>query len=256
MGMISLSLVAFMSGCGSSVSTSNDDTGTTSTSEIEDTTTNTAVPQVKEGIFVDAGVDGIQYNYENSELLTEEKNGKHGVFKYLEDQEVQFSLGKLILGKVIPNKSQGIVTPYTLVGVEAGTENAIVAKIASLLQSLDLDGDPTNGITITEEVVKVLDEQLADDITLAILDEDKIIEVVEVINTELRLELHFVSITEALEHLAQTMEDIDAGLVTPPSDEETETTTEETEVEDVYMPPIAPTTGTGSGTTGSSTRTS
>jgi len=264
MGILSLSLVAFINGCGSSVST---------TSDYQDTTDDTtAIPSAttiveKEGLFLDTGVDGLGYSYNGENRLTQEKDGLHGVFSYLDATPVKFSLGTLDLGEVVVPANR-LVTPYTLAGVAAGTESNLVAIMASLLQSLDLDADLSNGITIAPEVVTALNAELGEDATLETLTEESIMALIETINNALELNLQFVPITEALAHLGETIDEIDAGLIVAPEeevlDEEEDNATVVEEEEDTVesdvtvTPPVyIPTgTGTGTGTTGSTTRTS
>ncbi|MDN5882207.1 MAG: adhesin [Nitrosospira sp.] len=69
--------------------------------------------------------------------VTDEK----GVYKYNHGDTVEFKLGNLIIGKV---KGAPIITPIEL----AGDSSARLQNLLILLQSLDVDGNPENGITI------------------------------------------------------------------------------------------------------------
>ncbi len=94
------------------------------------------------GQFIDAAVDGLDYSCEAS--------GKSGVtsgggnFTCKEGDTVTFSLGGYVLGST--SASSGVVTPYTLY---AENETAAI-DIAQLLQTIDSDKDPSNGITIPD----------------------------------------------------------------------------------------------------------
>lgn len=95
------------------------------------------------GQFIDAAVAGLDYTCSAS--------GKTGVtnaqgeFTCNEGDNVEFSLGGYVLGSA--TAANGVVTPYTLF---PDSEEAAV-NVAQLLQTIDEDGDPTNGITISEE---------------------------------------------------------------------------------------------------------
>ncbi len=64
-----------------------------------------------------------------------------GVYKYNHGDTVEFKLGSLIIGKV---KGTPIVTPMEL----AGDSSTRLQNLLVLLQSLDADGNPENGISI------------------------------------------------------------------------------------------------------------
>ena len=90
--------------------------------------------------FVDAPVEGAEYSGPTSSDLTGE-NGEfvasNGVF--------EFSVGATTLGSVRLSASSD-VTPFDFIGV--GREEAIT--IARIVQGLDYDGNPRNGISISQ----------------------------------------------------------------------------------------------------------
>jgi hypothetical protein len=90
------------------------------------------------GRFLDAAVSGLAYAAPSGSGVTDEK----GVFKYNHGDTVEFKLGGLSLGKA---KGAAIVTPIDLVGED--NENRL-QNLLILLQSLDMDGNPANGISI------------------------------------------------------------------------------------------------------------
>ena len=74
-----------------------------------------------------------------------------GSFECLNSFSVTFSMGKIDLGSITSVKNDGLVTPQDLVGVaREDINNPKVINIATLLQSLDSDGDVSNGITIED----------------------------------------------------------------------------------------------------------
>jgi len=129
-----LSIIASMLvlGCGSD---SDSSTSTTSTTDAE------------VGYFIDSAVGGLDYN------CTSGLSGVtdiYGRFQYQEGDKVTFSVGKLELGEATPD-ADGLVTPENL-----SDDNDTVILILRVLQSLDIDDDPTNGIIIPSDVTTEL----------------------------------------------------------------------------------------------------
>lgn len=90
------------------------------------------------GVLTDAAVGGVAYLASSGAAgITDEK----GVYKYNNGDTVEFKLGSLIIGKV---KGAPIVTPMEL----AGDNDTRLQNLLVLLQSLDVDGNPENGISI------------------------------------------------------------------------------------------------------------
>ena len=90
------------------------------------------------GIFTDAAVAGIAYVASSGAAGTTDEKGS---YKYNHGDTVEFKLGSMILGKV---KGAPIVTPIEL----AADNGNRLQNILVLLQSLDMDGNPENGISI------------------------------------------------------------------------------------------------------------
>ena len=90
------------------------------------------------GIFTDAAVAGIAYVASSGAAGTTDERGS---YKYNHGDTVEFKLGSMILGKV---KGAPIVTPIEL----AADNGNRLQNILVLLQSLDMDGNPENGISI------------------------------------------------------------------------------------------------------------
>ncbi|MCH4824254.1 hypothetical protein ML462_13840 [Gramella lutea] len=103
-----------------------------------------------QGIFVDSPVSGLKYETETHSGFTDE-NGK---YNYEEGETVTFYIGDIKLGSAEASEE---LTPISITSTSDATlETLEVQNIAALLQTLDLDGDATNGITIDEEVVNAL----------------------------------------------------------------------------------------------------
>ncbi len=94
---------------------------------------------VKEGVFVDSAVEGLTYATTSQTGLTDAL----GTFRYQEGEMVLFSVGDVVLGEA-PGKGQ--LTPLDLVPAAADETDPTVSNICRFLQSLDLDGNPANGI--------------------------------------------------------------------------------------------------------------
>lgn len=116
----------FLVGCGGGSSTPTND----SDSEIS----------VLSGVFVDSPVEGASYTTQTQSGITTAA----GQFSYLSGEQVTFSIGATQLPAV------AAATQVTPIDISASSDNptAMTTNIARLLQSLDLDGNPDNGITI------------------------------------------------------------------------------------------------------------
>jgi len=125
----SLLIIPFIAACGSS-----DD----------DSSGGTPSASVKTGQFIDSAVENINY----STATQSGKTNSDGEFKYVEGETVTFSIGDIDFPSAT---SKPQITPLDL--VEDGTvDSTEVVNIARLLQTLDSDGDASNGISIEDTV--------------------------------------------------------------------------------------------------------
>lgn len=99
---------------------------------------------VKQGRFIDSSVSGLRYSGSQSGFTDAQ-----GTFSYNEGAIVQFFIGDIVIGGAAANS---IMTPVSLVQGAADETNPTVTNIARFLQTLDNDGNPNNGITITTAV--------------------------------------------------------------------------------------------------------
>lgn len=97
------------------------------------------------GIFVDSPVSGLEYETASQKGITDED----GTFKYQEGEIIIFSIGDVILGQ---GTAKETMTPIDLVNGATSTTDPTVTNICRLLLSLDIDGDPSNGIAITDVI--------------------------------------------------------------------------------------------------------
>jgi hypothetical protein len=129
-----------------------------------DGTTATATETVSTGVFIDSAVEGLQYETATQSGTT----NSLGEYDYLAGETVTFSIGGIVLGSTIAGP---VVTPLSLVPDATSATNPVVTNIVRLLLSLDSDGDPDNGITISSEVTTAAND-LAVDFSVADLSAD------------------------------------------------------------------------------------
>ncbi|MDT8363301.1 MAG: adhesin [Nitrosomonas sp.] len=97
-----------------------------------------------------AAIEGVSYSATSGASgVTDAK----GTFKFNYGDRIQFQLGKLTLGDV---EGSTLISPIELAGSNARKRQNLLI----LLQSLDTDNDPENGITISESASSALDSSL------------------------------------------------------------------------------------------------
>jgi len=125
--------------------------GSSSSSQSGASNTNQNTPTLT-GTLLDSAVGGV--NYSTSSNLSGLTN-TDGQFQYRISDLVTFSVGDTVLGEV---KGGAVITPVELAGTK-NTADRRVINISRLLQSLDQDGDPANGISISPTTRSLLDQQ-------------------------------------------------------------------------------------------------
>jgi len=128
------------------------------------TTTSTGGEQT--AYLIDSAVEGIDYTC-GTTTSTTDSSGKFTYDASKCPNGVEFKLGNLSLGTINPSaiNSDTYLTIQELAGTTRNdVTNATVQKLAVLLQSLDSDNDPNNGILITQNIKNAitLDGNLAD----------------------------------------------------------------------------------------------
>jgi hypothetical protein len=109
------------------------------------------------GIFIDSPVGGINYSTASHSGKTNTK----GEFLYAPGEKVTFSIGSMALPAVTAGAT---VTPLDMAST-TDIDHQIVSNILVLLQSLDEDGDPSNGITIPTGAAAQADTAINFDVT-------------------------------------------------------------------------------------------
>jgi len=91
------------------------------------------------GVFIDSAVEGLKFTTDSQSGFTDE----NGSFQYRIGEEVTFSVGSIVLGRV-PGDS--VITPLTLFDT-SDTADPRVINVARLLLTLDSDFDTTGNTT-------------------------------------------------------------------------------------------------------------
>ena len=123
----------------------------------EETKTNEAPPEIKTGYLIDSAISGVKYtsNKGDSGITNED-----GSFKYTEGSKILFKIGGVELGEISTINTDSKVFLQDIVGVDrTDTLNDEVIKLAIFLQSLDSDGDRTNGISIENKTKEKLSNE-------------------------------------------------------------------------------------------------
>jgi hypothetical protein len=160
----------------------------------------TAAVETGTAYYLDSAVSGINYKCGSQEGIT----GADGSFTFEKGQSCTFYLGDIKLRDM--DKA------------ELGDGKKIVEedlKVAALLQSLDTDGNPDNGITIEEEVVKALATALTENGGDGTLPEtaEELEAVVASLGSVEGYAGHAVSESEAEAHLAATQTEVTKELL-------------------------------------------
>ena len=161
------------------------------------------------GKFIDDAVGGVSFSCAGASGLTA-ANGSFGTCNA--GSTVTFSIGGLVLGSSSAT-GDGIFFVTDIVGTTRGDiDNEEVLKIASLLQSVDTDGDPSNGITVPPEAA----QELADlNVNVSDLSGDEASAITRDLAS--RLGTTYVSPADAEANLAESLGKIDNGTIAPPS---------------------------------------
>jgi hypothetical protein len=102
------------------------------------------------GYLIDSAVEGVTYTVttKDGKTITGVTDAS-GTFKYVDGEKVVFSIGDIVFPATM---GDSIITPLTM--AQGGT-GPVATNVAYLLQSLDYDLDPSNGITIDPKVAQL-----------------------------------------------------------------------------------------------------
>jgi hypothetical protein len=109
-----------------------------------------SVSGLSTGHLIDSSVEGVTYTVttKNGQTITGVTDAS-GTFKYVDGEKVVFSIGDIVFPATLGDST---ITPLTM--AQGGT-GPVATNVAFLLQSLDYDLDPSNGITIDPKVAQL-----------------------------------------------------------------------------------------------------
>lgn len=128
-------------GGGGSSTPAGEDTTPVATEQPTSNPTDNQGDQVLTGRLVDSAVIGMAYQTATQSGIT----GVDGSFSYLAGESVVFSLGDIVLPSV---EGASVVTPLDVFGTSSIGDTRVM-NLTRLLQSLDVDGNADNGITLS-----------------------------------------------------------------------------------------------------------
>lgn len=108
--------------------------------------------QTVTGVLSDSPVNGVSYATSSGKTGVTQNGGK---FDYTLGDTVTFTLGEFVIGSYKPTHADETVTPVELTKAIPDTtqRDYALTNLLVLLQSLDTDGDPSNGIDIDPAVL-------------------------------------------------------------------------------------------------------
>ncbi|KGJ97630.1 DM13 domain-containing protein [Colwellia psychrerythraea] len=183
--LLSSTLVILLTACGS------DDKSTEQQTSLPPTPSVTTLT----GVFLDSAVKGLNYKTASQSGQTNEL----GEFSFQADEMITFSIGAIELPSTL---AALYITPLEV--YQTNNINQIeVVNLLRLLQSLDLDGDASNGIEITESV-----HQLAANLSIDFSATDFEQQIAELISLSGAANQELVPVTMAIEHFQLTLNQI------------------------------------------------
>jgi len=97
------------------------------------------------GSFIDSPVKGIEYKTQTQTGITDSQ----GIFYYFQGETISFYAGDIKLGETT---AKSVISPVDLVKDAVDETHPHVINIARLMQSLDYDSNPENGIDIKSQI--------------------------------------------------------------------------------------------------------
>jgi hypothetical protein len=102
------------------------------------------------GLFLDSPVQGLHYQTLTQSGTTD----ANGSFQYMEDEIITFTMGGIMLGEA---PAHSIMTPIDLVPGAMDETHPTVTNMLRFMQTLDVDNDPDNGITLPSHILDELE---------------------------------------------------------------------------------------------------
>ena len=154
-----------------------------------------------EGVLLDAAVDGVSYSGNHGSAGVTANGGKYG---YHAGETITFRVGNMELGQAV---GAGTLTPADFVGAN-GLLNEHAKRVLRVLQTLDSDDDPSNGISITPAMRGAITQA----VNLASASDAAILGAVRQARPAVAA---LVTEDNALRHFAETLVDQDITLAPP-----------------------------------------
>lgn len=149
---------------------------------------------IKTGIIVDSPVENISFNTPTQAGTT----NTNGEFTYKQGEMVTFSIGAMVFPPVIAVE---VITPLTLAGASSIFDQQ-ATNIARLMQSLDEDGDPLNGITIPS-LAALIATEVDFNVDTTIFENNP--DVINLVANSGAVNVTLVSVVEAQAHVTDTL---------------------------------------------------
>jgi len=151
---------------------------------------------------IDSPVAGLRYEGPTQSGTTDET----GSLDYFPGERVKLLLGSIILGEPLADHK---VTPLDIFE-QSDIDDPRVINMARLLQSLDSDGDPQGGITITDEVVAAFENTMGGQETINFSDDLEVEGIIQgtidiVLAANLESPMVMQSAEDAKAHLDETL---------------------------------------------------
>ena len=144
--------------------------------------------------LIDSEVEGVEYQCAGFIEYTD-KNGTLSCTHL----PLALKIGEIKLGVLYKIPQDGIILPQDIVGVSRDKlYNKDVIKITTILQSLDSDKNPENGITITKETRDKLSEVIID------IKKENLSEIKELIESQIE-DINFTDANKSILHLHKSM---------------------------------------------------
>ncbi|WP_168172463.1 fibronectin type III domain-containing protein [Cellvibrio sp. PSBB023] len=189
-----------------------------SSSEVSSNSSSSSAPLLT-GVFLDSAVVNIGYRTQTTVGFTNE----NGEFSYREGELITFFIGALDLPSVI---AKDIITPLDMAEA-SGSKTNVLMNILRLLQSLDVDGDATNGIQITDEALGAAEWM---DLTLPIQTFAQLQDVENLLWASGGVNSQFIPVKQAYDHFQKTLAFINGTASSSSSETSTSSTASSTSV--------------------------
>jgi len=152
-------------------------------------------PTLLTGVFLDSAVEGINFSTASQSGKTNEQ----GEFTFLVDENITFSIGGIEL-PTIP--AALYLTPLSVFDTDDINQTEVV-NLLRLLQTLDTDGDASNGITIMDSI-----HTLAADLNIDFSADDFTTQVATLVSDSGAANQTLVDTDDAIAHFQLTLNDI------------------------------------------------